>query len=235
MLKTILQSQAYFGRGMIVGKSANAKEAFLLYFLMGRSENSQNRLFYTQDQNVCIKAFDEKLIQDPSLIFYPPLVHFESQVILSNGDQTQSILEYLQKNQSFEEALRMREFEPDSPHFTPRISALLSFENGDFSYKMSLLKASSVQAPRCYRFFYEYPSIQGEGHFLHTYNADANPLPSFVGEPKSVKIVGSLEDFASCVWENLNSQYKVALCAQSIDLFTQETKTLIFNAKEVQC
>lgn len=227
-IQKILASHRYFGRGIMVGKNLDGSQMFLGYFLMGRSPNSQNRVFYTQGNDVKIDFFDTSRVEDSSLIFYPPLIHFKNQIILTNGDQTQSILQALQNNQGFEDALRKREFEPDSPHFTPRISALLTLSSCP-TYKLSILKSLHGS---CARFFYEYESLAGIGHFIHTYAYDGDPLPSFEGEPKEICIPQTLQEFALLIWNNLDRDYKVALCAQSINLQTQEIQTLIFNAKE---
>ncbi|ANV98045.1 hypothetical protein BBW65_04160 [Helicobacter enhydrae] len=226
-IQELLRTHRYFGRGIIVGKSPKTQEAFLLYFLSGRSQNSQNRTFVAKDGQIHIQARVEDTDADTSLTFYPPLLTFQNQIILGNGDQTQSIFDALQKGGSFEEALRMREFEPDAPHFTPRISTLITLEGDDFSYKMSLIK--SFQTHYCHRFFYEYPSVEGYGHFLHTYAQDWSPLPSFIGEPKALQIPQSLEELATEVWDNLDKDYKIALFAQSIHPTTQQTNTIILN------
>lgn len=227
-LDEVLAPHRYLGRGIIVGKSPDASRAFLGYFLMGRSQNSQNRVLYSKANEIRIDFFDPSLVEDASLIFYTPIVHFGDQIIISNGDQTQSILDSLRCGQSFQEALRGRSFEPDEPHYTPRISALLNIQ-GDFIYQISILKAS--KAPACNRFFYEYESVAGVGHFIHTYAYDDEPLPSFCGEPKPIKIPDSLDDFARLVWDNLDMQYRVSLCVQSIHLQSKQIETLIFNQR----
>lgn len=227
-IQEILASHRYFGRGIIIGKNLDGSQIFLGYFLTGRSPNSQNRIFYTQNHDVKIDFLDPSSIKDSSLIFYPPLIHFKNQIILTNGDQTQSILQALQSNQSFEDALRKREFEPDAPHFTPRISAMLTLSSCP-TYKLSILK--SIHGS-CARFFYEYESLTGIGHLIHTYAYDKDPLPSFEGEPKEVCIPQSLQEFTSSIWDHLDGDYKVALCAQSINLQTQEIQTIVINAKE---
>ncbi|WP_034583645.1 IMP cyclohydrolase [Helicobacter pametensis] len=227
-IKSALMTHRYLGRGIIIGLNPQRDQMFLAYFLMGRSPNSQNRVFYSQGNDVKIDFFDPSKVEDASLIFYPPLVHFGHQVIITNGDQTQSILQALEDNQSFEEALRGREFEPDAPHFTPRISAILTLSPHP-TYKLSLLKSLHGS---CARFFYEYESLAGIGHLIHTYIDDKDPLPSFEGEPKVLDLPSDFDEFSSSIWDSLDAEYKVALCTQCIHLHTQEIQTLIFNSKE---
>lgn len=228
-INNILKAQRYFGRGIIVAKT-EYNVLFFAYFLMGRSVNSKNRFFLKKNNDIVIKAYDETKIKDPSLIFYPPVIHTDNHLIIGNGDQTLDILNALKNNQSFEYALRNREFEPDEPNFTPRISALIDFKNQDFTYKMSILK--SMPDRSCARFFYEYKSISGYGHFIHTYARDEDPLPSFVGEPKIVKIPNNLKEFGDEIWNLLYDEYKVCLSVQSIDLKTKNINTYIYNLKE---
>lgn len=227
-INEVLSSHRYFGRGILIGQSPDSQSIFLAYFLMGRSPNSQNRIFYTQGNDVKIDFFDPKCVQDSSLIFYPPIVHHHNQIIITNGDQTSTILESLQQNKTFQDALRQREFEPDAPHFTPRISALITLSPTP-TYQMSILKAFHNS---CNRFFYEYESIAGIGHLIHTYAYDSHPLPSFLGEPKALQIPSTLEEFATLIWNHLDAEYKISLCVQSIHLHTQQVQTLIFNTKE---
>ncbi|MFC3847302.1 IMP cyclohydrolase [Helicobacter baculiformis] len=229
-LTQVLQTQRYFGRGILVGTAPDSPHVFLGYFLMGRSMQSQNRYFTLEGNNVQIAFLQPELVEDDSLILYPPLVHCNSQIIISNGSQTNTILQSLGAQQSFIQALRTQKFEPDAPHFTPRISALVNLHAQGFSYQMSLIKAlHGVKHTACARYFYEYENLQGVGHFIHTYAHDAHPLPSFNGEPKSILMPSSLQELGMLVWEGLDAEYKVALCVQSLHWLTHEVQTLIFN------
>ncbi|CCB79474.1 hypothetical protein HBZC1_04880 [Helicobacter bizzozeronii CIII-1] len=223
----MLGKQRYFGRGILIGASGDC--VFLGYFLMGRSPSSQKRLLSLEGDNIKISLL-EPTTQDTTLILYPPLVHVgDRQIVISNGSQTGAIVQALQEGGSFEGALRKETFEPDAPHFTPRISALVCLDGAGFSYKLSLIKA--LESGVCVRFFYEYESVAGRGHFLHTYDHDANPLPAFCGEPKSIAIPASLTEWGESLWGALDSEYKVALCVQSVHLKSTQVKTLIFNEK----
>ncbi|WP_104638891.1 IMP cyclohydrolase [Helicobacter bizzozeronii] len=223
----MLGKQRYFGRGILIGASGDC--VFLGYFLMGRSPSSQKRKLYSEGKDIKI-ALLEPTLEDTSLILYPPMVHVgDRQIVISNGSQTETILHALQSGGSFEGALRKETFEPDAPHFTPRISALVCLDEAGFSYKLSLIKA--LEPPACARFFYEYESVAGRGHFLHTYDHDSDPLSAFCGEPKSIEIPSSLTEWGESLWEALDSEYKVALCVQSVHLKSAQVKTLIFNKK----
>ncbi|TSA81759.1 IMP cyclohydrolase [Helicobacter mehlei] len=223
----MLGKQRYFGRGILIGASGDC--VFLGYFLMGRSGASQNRFLSLEGDNVKISLL-EPTTQDTTLILYPPLVHVgDRQIVISNGSQTEAIVQTLQEEGSFEGALRTQTFEPDAPHFTPRISALVCLDGADFSYQLSLIKA--LEPPACARFFYKYESVAGRGHFLHTYDHDNDPLPAFCGEPKPLTIPPSLTEWGESLWEALDSEYKVALCVQSVHLKSGQVKTLIFNRK----
>ncbi|WP_233709841.1 IMP cyclohydrolase [Helicobacter salomonis] len=229
LIAHILNTQRYFGRGILVGTSSCGSYAFWGYFLMGRSAQSQNRLFTQQDHNVHI-AFITPPSGDTSLIFYPPILHQDPHVIITNGSQTQVIAQALREGQSFYQALHTQSFEPDSPHFTPRISALIQLKDQSFSYQMSLIKAlRGANTLVCSRYFYDYESLPGRGHFLHTYAHDATPLPSFCGEPKQIAIPPNLSEFGTQIWQHLDPTYKVALCVQSLHLHTHQVQTLIFN------
>lgn len=219
----------YPGRGILAGKSRDGKRAILMYFIMGRSENSRNRVFVREGEGVRTQAFDPSKMQDPSLIIYAPVRKWKNQTIVTNGDQTDTIYDFLaNKKGGFAEALRTREFEPDAPNFTPRVSALATVEGGDFSLQMSILK--SIDGVHCLRAFWEYDSLPaGQGRFLHTYRADGNPIPSFEGEPEFVLFEDDLDSMAETVWQALNADNRVSLWAEATDLHTGNTQSRIIN------
>lgn len=222
-----LQKNTYPGRGIILGRSSDNENAVIGYFIMGRSENSRNRVFIEEAGGIRTEAFDPKKLSDPSLIIYWPVRTLKNQTVVTNGDQTDTVYDYLKDGKTFEEALRTRTFEPDSPNFTPRISGLLE-ENGD--YRLSILKSNEGDPSSAHRYFYEYENPKpGEGHFIHTYQHDGNPIPSFVGEPEIIKIEGDIDSFTKTLWDNLNEDNKVSLFTRFINLKTGETKTRIIN------
>lgn len=225
-----LNTNSYPGRGIVLGKSADGKNAVIAYFIMGRSVNSRNRIFEVNDRGgIRTKAFDESKMEDPSLIIYNPVLEYEDTTIVTNGDQTDTIYDFLAQGKSFCEALFTREFEPDEPNYTPRISGMVR-ANGD--YTMSILKSNNG-VPECLRFFFDYPAQAGLGHFIHTYKCDGNPIPSFEGEPTPVEITdSSIDEFTDMIWENLNEDNKVSLFTRYINLETGETKTRIINKNE---
>lgn len=225
-----LNQNAYPGRGIIIGKSADGKHAVTAYFIMGRSENSRNRVFVEEGQGIRTQAFDPSKLTDPSLIIYAPVRVLGNKTIVTNGDQTDTIYEGMDKGLTFEQSLRSREFEPDGPNYTPRISGLMEVENGTYNYSMSILKSNNGNPEACnrYTFAYENP-VAGEGHFIHTYMHDGNPLPSFEGEPKLVEIPNDMEAFTNLLWTNLNEDNKVSLFVRYIDIATGEYKTTIIN------
>lgn len=225
-----LGSNAYPGRGIVVGKSADGKYAVTAYFIMGRSVNSRNRVFIEEGAGIKTKAFDESKMSDPSLIIYSPVRVLGSDTIVTNGDQTDTVYDGLKDGKTFDESLRSRCFEPDGPNFTPRISADMHIANGTYSYQMSILKSDNGNENACLRFnyFYETP-LDGEGHFIHTYKGDGNPLPSFEGEPKRVAIEGDIDDFTDKVWQSLNEENKVSLFVRFIDIETGMYTTRIIN------
>ncbi|MDP4133788.1 MAG: IMP cyclohydrolase, partial [Bacillota bacterium] len=194
----LLKGNSYPGRGIIIGKSENGEKAAIAYFIMGRSENSRNRIFTEKnDGELITEAFDASKVKDPSLIIYSPVKVYKNNLIVTNGDQTNTIFKYLSSGKTFEEALNTRSFEPDSPNFTPRISGMLTFGDGDFSYKMSILKSADAEGSACNRFTYSYAPISGVGHFIHTYVCDGNPIPTFLGEPERVDIPNDIDDFTN--------------------------------------
>lgn len=229
-LEKELKENAYPGRGIVIGKSKNGKCAVTAYFIMGRSENSRNRVFVQDGEGIRTQAFDPSKLSDPSLIIYAPVRVLGNKTIVTNGDQTDTIYELMDKQQTFEQALRTREFEPDAPNYTPRISGILHVENGSFNYAMSILKSNNGNGDSCNRFTYAYNNpINGEGRFIHTYMCDGNPLPSFEGEPKVVEIPDDMDAFADMLWTSLNEDNKVSLFVRYIDLATGEYKSTIIN------
>ena len=225
-----LKSNSYPGRGIIIGKSPDGKKAVTAYFIMGRSENSRNRVFVEDGEGIRTQAFDPSKLTDPSLIIYAPVRVLGNKAIVTNGDQTDTIYEGMDKQLTFEQSLRSREFEPDGPNYTPRISGVMHIENGNFNYAMSILKSNNGNPDSCnrYTFAYENP-VAGEAHFIHTYMHDGNPLPSFEGEPKLVEVLDNMEEFADLLWNSLNEENKVSLFVRYIDIETGNYETKIVN------
>lgn len=226
-LATELSTNTYPGRGIVLGKSRDGRKAVIAYFIMGRSVNSRNRIFEENDRGgIRTKAFDESKMEDPSLIIYNPVLKLDGKTIVTNGDQTDTIYDFMQEGHCYRHALLTREFEPDAPNYTPRISGVVK-PNGD--YILSILK-SNMGTPECLRYFFEYTSHAGLGHFIHTYKCDGNPIPSFEGEPTPVEIDGSsIDEFTSMLWDNLNEDNKVSLFTRFIDLETGDEETRIIN------
>ena len=225
-----LSSNTYPGRGIMIGKSADGASAVIAYFIMGRSVNSRNRVFVPFEQGIRTQAYDPALLSDPSLIIYAPVRVVNGQTIVTNGDQTDTIYDFMKDGKTFEEALRTRAFEPDAPNFTPRISGLVMPQDGDFSAKMSILKSDDGRESSCVRYNFDYDNITaGEGRFLHTYIGDGNPIPSFAGEPTKVSIDGDIDTFTAAVWENLNEDNKVSLFVRYMDLKNGGEETRIVN------
>ncbi len=225
-----LSTNAYPGRGIVIGVSADGKKAVTAYFIMGRSSNSRNRVFVTEAEGIRTEAFDPSKLEDPSLIIYAPVRVLGNNTIVTNGDQTDTIYDLMAEGKTFEESLRTREFEPDGPNFTPRISGLMEVAEGKFNYSMSILKSNNGNPAACnrYTFAYENP-VAGEGHFIHTYMCDGDPLPSFEGEPKWVGIDGDIDTFTNELWANLNEENKVSLFVRFIDIASGEYETRIVN------
>lgn len=224
----ILKHNDYPGRGIVVGKSADGKSAVFAYFIMGRSENSRNRIFSETEDGIRTEAHDPSKMTDPSLIIYHPVRSVGERVIVTNGDQTDTIRDFLLKGDTFENALETRCFEPDEPNYTPRISAMLDFSSG-FGYKMSILKACDEKGSACNRFTFSYAPVAGLGHFLHTYDGNGSPIPSFSGEPEAVLIGNDPEGFADMLWSSLNEDNKVSLYVRFTDLESGRSKNLIIN------
>ena len=227
-IKTRLQETSYPGRGIIVGRTADNAKVMIAYFIMGRSGNSRNRIFELTEDGIRTKAHDESKMEDPSLIIYHPVRVVGDETIVTNGDQTDTVRDFLLEGKSFEASLRTREFEPDGPNYTPRISALVA---KDGTYKMSILKSLDGDPSCCCRYFYEYDNPKaGMAHFIHTYQGDGNPLPSFEGEPERIALEwADAKSFAEVLWENLNEENKVSLFVRTINLADGETDTVIIN------
>ena len=225
-----LQSNAYPGRGIVIGKTPDGTKAVTAYFIMGRSENSRNRVFVEDGEGIRTQAFDPSKLSDPSLIIYAPVRVLGNKTIVTNGDQTDTIYELMDKQMTFEQSLRTREFEPDGPNYTPRISGIMHIKDGKYNYAMSILKSNNGNPDACnrYTFAYENP-VAGEGHFIHTYKCDGNPLPSFEGEPKLVAIEDDMDAFADKIWKSLNEDNKVSLFVRYIDIATGKYESKIIN------
>ena len=225
-----LQENSYPGRGIIIGRSKDGTKAVTAYFIMGRSENSRNRVFVEEGAGIRTEAFDPSKLTDPSLIIYAPVRVLGNKTIVTNGDQTDTIYEGMDIQMTFEQSLRSREFEPDEPNYTPRISGIMHLEDGGYNYAMSILKSNNGSPDSCnrYTFAYENPAA-GEGHFIHTYMCDGNPLPSFEGEPKLIGIDEDIESFTKTLWDNLNEDNKVSLFVRYIDIATGGYETKIVN------
>lgn len=228
-----LKENAYPGRGIIIGKTPDGKKAVTAYFIMGRSENSRNRVFVEEGEGIRTQAFDPSKLTDPSLIIYAPVRVLGNKTIVTNGDQTDTIYEGMDKQLTFEQSLRSREFEPDGPNYTPRISGIMHIEGGNYNFAMSILKSNHGDPSSCnrYTFAYENPAA-GEGRFIHTYQCDGNPLPSFEGEPKLIGTVDDIDEFTEQLWNSLNEDNKVSLFVRYIDIATQNYETRIVNKNQ---
>ena len=228
-LNTLLNTNPYPGRGIVLGKTADGKQSVAAYFIMGRSVNSRNRVFVEEPDGIRTEAYDPSKLEDPSLIIYHPVRQMGRGLIVTNGDQTDTIRDFLERGLPMEQALRTREFEPDGPNWTPRISGLLS---PDGSYKLSILKSADPEGSACVRPTFEYPGQAGVGHFLHTYVTDGNPIPTFQGEPERVAITGDIDTFTAAVWENLNPDNKISLFVRFTDLETNTYTQRILNKNQ---
>lgn len=217
-MKDRIDGNPYVGRGIVIGKSSDGKKAATAYFIMGRSANSRNRVFTVKNGEVFTEPFDASKVEDPSLIIYAALRKFENKLIVTNGDQTDTVYDGIVTGKSFSESLESREFEPDAPNFTPRISGILTFGENDFKYEMSILKSLDENGSDCARYTFSYPSKAGLGHFIHTYVTDGNPIPTFQGEPERVAIPDSIDEFADEIWNHLDENNKISLYVRYTDL-----------------
>ncbi|MDD6806930.1 MAG: IMP cyclohydrolase [Oscillospiraceae bacterium] len=226
---TRIHGNEYVGRGIVIGKTADESKAVVAYFIMGRSENSRNRVFVEEAKDVTIYPADESKVEDPSLIIYSPIKVLGNSTIVTNGDQTSTIYDFMKDVKSFEDALKTRAFEPDAPNLTPRISGIVNIENGDFTYKMSILKSGDAEGTVCNRYTFDFEPIAGLGHFIHTYVCDGNPIPTFQGEPERVTIPDDIDEFYEDIWNNLDANNKISLYVRYIDLKTGETENRMIN------
>lgn len=230
LLEKELSGCDYPGRGIVIGKTEDGTKAVTAYFIMGRSENSRNRVFVEDGEGIRTEAFDPSKLSDPHLIIYAPVRVLGNDTIVTNGDQTDTIYDLMSEGKTFEQSLRTREYEDDAPNFTPRISGIMHIEDGKYDYAMSILKSHNGNGAQCNRYTFSYDNpIAGEGHFIHTYMGDGNPLPSYEGEPTWVKISGDIDTFTNMIWDNLNADNKVSLFVRFIDIATGEYETRIIN------
>ena len=230
----LIKGNRYVGRGIVLGQTPDGGKAVTAYFIMGRSANSRNRVFALEDGVLYTRPFDESKVADPSLIIYAALRRYENKLIVTNGDQTDTVRDFLAAGKTFEDALRTRTFEPDPPNWTPRISALADVRGGKAAYRMSILKSDDGNGDSVQRFFWEYPQpVAGEGHFLHTYRCDGNPIPSFEGDPEKVCIPDAFDAFTALLWDNLNADNKVSLFTAFLNLETGEAESTAILNKNV--
>ena len=227
-MKDAASASSYAGRGIVLGKTPDGTKAVSAYFIMGRSDNSRNRVFLEEGENVMIKPFDESKVEDPSLIIYYPMRKHENKLIVTNGDQTDTVYNFIKDGKTFEEALDTRCFEPDGPNWTPRISGMLTFGE-KLTYKMSILKSADEEGSACNRYYYNYEALNGVGHFIHTYQGDGNPLPTFCGEPERVAIPDDIDAFTSEIWNNLDQDNKISLYVRYVDLKTGAAENRMIN------
>ena len=225
----LIKDNPYVGRGIVIGKSENKKYAVSAYFIMGRSNNSRNRVFVKHGDDLFTEPYDASKVEDPSLIIYAAIRKTDKGLIVTNGDQTDTVYDGLKAGLSFSDSLKSREFEPDAPNLTPRISGYITFGEGDFSYEMSILKSADALGTACNRYTFSYPSLPGLGHFIHTYVTDGNPIPTFQGEPERVAIPDDIDTFTSDIWENLNNDNKISLYVRYTDLESGEITERLIN------
>ena len=228
----LIKDNSYVGRGIVIGKSADGEKAAFAYFIMGRSENSRNRIFTENGDDVTIYPFDASKVEDPSLIIYSPVRKIGNSLIVTNGDQTDTVYDFVKEGKSFEEALETREFEPDAPNFTPRISGIMNFADDDFTYKMSILKSADAEGSACNRYTFSYKALSGLGHFIHTYNHDGNPIPTFTGEPERVEVPNDIDEFTTNIWENLNEANKISIYVRYINLKDGSVENRMINKNQ---
>ena len=227
--RELLKGNPYVGRGIVIGKTPDGKKAVAAYFIMGRSENSRNRIFAVENGVLYTRPFDESKVQDPSLIIYPAIRRYENRLIVTNGDQTDTVYDGLKSGKDFAASLQCREFEPDAPNLTPRISGLITFENGDFTYEMSILKSADPQGSACSRYLFSYSALPGLGHFIHTYVTDGDPIPTFQGEPERMAIPQSIDEFTDALWSNLDEANRISLYVCSTDLANGSAESRLIN------
>ena len=225
----LISGNPYVGRGIVIGKSKDGEKAACAYFIMGRSENSRNRIFTEKNGEVFTEPFDEKKVVDASLIIYAAIRQFNKSLIVTNGNQTDTIYNGLKEGKSFSDALKIRKFEPDEPNFTPRISGIINFAYNDFDYEMSIFKSADEKGSACNRYTFSYQAINGLGHFLHTYITDGNPIPTFCGEPERVKSPDDIDEFTNKLWNALDSNNKISLYVRYVDLKTGEAENRLIN------
>lgn len=225
----LLKNNTYPGRGIVIGKTPDGRKAIAAYFIMGRGENSRNRIFTEKDGAVFTEPFDPAKVQDPSLIIYAAVRQWENHLIVTNGNQTDTVYEGLRAGRTFSEALESRSFEPDGPNWTPRISGMLTFADGDFTYQMSILKSADAEGSACNRFTYRYAPLPGLGHFLHTYVCDGSPIPTFQGEPERMALCDGVDELTDRLWTSLNEQNRISLYVRSMDLATGQAETRLIN------
>lgn len=228
-MEDLVKGNPYVGRGIVIGKSEDGKNAVSAYFIMGRSANSRNRVFTIKDDAVYTEPFDASKVEDPSLIIYAAVRSIDNKLIVTNGDQTDTIYDGIAAGKSMSEALTVREFEPDAPNLTPRISGVLTFADEDFTYEMSILKSADAEGSACARYTFSYPSIPGLGHFIHTYVTDGNPLPTFQGEPERTAIPADIDEFTNEIWNNLDEDNKISLYVRYTDLETGKQDVRLIN------
>ena len=225
----LIEGNSYVGRGIVIGKTEDGKKAVSAYFIMGRSMNSRNRIFVKRNGVLYTEPYDASKVEDPSLIIYAALRNYENKLIVTNGDQTDTIWEGLKKGESFSQALTTREFEPDGPNFTPRISGMITFGEKDFTYEMSILKSADREGTACNRYTFSYPALNGLGHFIHTYVCDGNPIPTFQGEPERVNIVNDIDAFTEELWNALDKDNRISLFVRYTDLETGAEEERMIN------
>ncbi|MBQ6874688.1 MAG: IMP cyclohydrolase [Lachnospiraceae bacterium] len=228
-LSDLLSNNTYPGRGIVIGKTEDGTKAAVAYFIMGRSENSRNRIFVEEGENMKTQAFDPSKMKDPSLIIYYPIRKLDNHLIVTNGDQTDTIYNGLQEGKSFSVSLTSREFEPDGPNWTPRISDMLDFADGNFTYQMSILKSADAEGTACNRFTYSYAPLNGLGHFIHTYVRNGDPIPTFQGEPERVAIPNCIDEFTEMIWNNLDENNKISLYVRFVDLADGSVENRMIN------
>ena len=232
-ISQVIKDNNYVGRGIVLGKTPDGKKAATAYFIMGRSENSRNRIFREEGDAVTIYPFDESKVEDPSLIIYSPVRVYENKMIVTNGEQTDTIYDGLAAGKCFRQSLKTREFEPDRPNWTPRISGMITFGEGDFTYEMSILKSGDAEGTCCSRFTYDYCALAGTGHLIHTYMGDGNPLPTFQGEPRRIAIPNDIDELKDEIWNNLNEDNKISIYLRYVDLETGEWESRMINKHEL--